>query len=59
MPNLGEWVMAFFLMQKVTIATVHTINAPFILALWAYNSDTSLVTPILYKWTMINILNTK
>ena len=45
-PIIVEQVLLTFLTFKVTIATVLPVKTPLILALSAYNSETSLVTPI-------------
>ena len=45
-PIIGEHVAVNFVAQKVTIATILPVKTPLILALSAYNSKTSSVTPI-------------
>ncbi len=45
---IGEYVLAILLTSLVNIATVWLAKTPLILALSAYNSKTSSMTPILY-----------
>ena len=53
---IGKKFAVIHFIQQVTIATIQPVKSTLILALSAYNSKMSSVTPIFYYQIMINMI---